>query len=542
MAHPLYVLGYIAVTSSTFTHRCATTAAPQQHPAALAHAAANGTSCPYALSTILNAACELWSSQTRSDYCSASLPCTVAGNHLKWPTRALLGSQLTRRIDVIKAAHESGCAYAHVPLAEPAMWGERYFNLGACGHDTIGCSCQVAAATFGAKWRAIDPAGKFLRRGPSAPRLGSLLASLRTRLQPAPTPWYDDGGADELQVAVHLRRGDLASHGLESDQGRWVPDEYYEEILPRLVRALSAAAPVVVHICSEMATGWSPQAAARWETMLCAAGVRRVAFHLGEPWPAGWKSTNTTNADIMETFYHMIDADVLLTSVSGFSKAAAHYSAGLVLQLSGSQAAACQGRSDGGDAASCVHRLPLPPRCTASTEARLQKIQQEAEHVDYQCCFGRWRNATTRASHCIKGCLAIGDDIRARSPPPERRKHAVGEEPDDAMPMWTPVYKSWVWCNARSRADLLKQLHSAAKRTPWEASVRHAAAALVARKAAMHVQLAPGSASREVELPSPVWKSTWSLLLQSKALAAVGGNKARARLLGASCCRKNGKR
>ena len=108
--------------------------------------------------------------------------------------------------------------------------------------------------------------------------MGSLLPALRARLRRVGTPWYDGGGgggrssANDLQVAVHLRRGDLSSHGLESDQSRWVPDEYYEQVLPRLVRALANVAPVVVHVCSELPAGWSPTAAARWEALLHAAG------------------------------------------------------------------------------------------------------------------------------------------------------------------------------------------------------------------------------------------------------------------------------
>ena len=77
-------------------------------------------------------------------------------------------------------------------------------------------------------------------------------------------------------------------------QSRWVPDEYYEEVLPRLVRALATAAPVVVHLCSELPVAWSPRAAASWESLLRAAGARRVAFHFGAPWPKGWKSSGVT--------------------------------------------------------------------------------------------------------------------------------------------------------------------------------------------------------------------------------------------------------
>ena len=81
------------------------------------------------------------------------------------------------------------------------------------------------------------------------------------------------------------------------------------------------AAPVAVHVVSEMAPGWNSGVSSRWKALLCAAGARRVAFHLGHPWPASWSSTFGINKDIIETFHHMADADVLLTAVSGFSKA-----------------------------------------------------------------------------------------------------------------------------------------------------------------------------------------------------------------------------
>ena len=459
-----------------------------------------------------------------ADYCSSRLPCTVAGNHAKWPAHALLGSQLVRRIDAIRMASSLGCSYAHLPLAGPAAWAESHFGLGGCKASAASCTtCTRTGPTFGSEWHAIDR-GKFLWRGrpplagnSGGPLASRLLKALRARLHSGATPWFSDHGssAEELQVAVHLRRGDLASHGLESDRTRWVPDEYYEEILPRLVRAIATAAPVAVHVCSEMPAGWSSRAAEGWERLLCAAGARRVEFHFGQPWPSGWKSTKETDAGILETFHHMADADVLVTAVSGFSKAAAQYSAGLVLHLSGGQPGACVDRHpkpadlpadarlrEGVGTVDCVHRLPPPPRCTASTEERLQRILREPGHVDFQCCFGRWRNATLRSGHCLSRCLPIGDDIRARRPTPERHKHAVGDEPDGGMPMWTPVHVAWVWCGARSRAELLKQVRAAAANSPWETSLQRAAAALVRWKGSL----------RQSSRHRRSWASLWKLL------------------------------
>eukprot|EP00966_Prymnesium_polylepis_P022558 518832-Prymnesium_polylepis.1 len=138
--------------------------------------------------------------------------------------------------------------------------------------------------------------------------------------------------------------------------------------------------------------------------------------------------------DIMETMHHMVDADVLLPAASGFSKAATKYSLGLVLSTASSRAK---------DAP--LPHLPTPPRCTASTEERLQRVYNEPEHVDFQCCFGRWRNDTKHSSTskgCISTCLAIGDEMRRRFP--SRGRPAAGDdESEERMPIWNAPHASW---------------------------------------------------------------------------------------------------
>ena len=182
----------------------------------------NTSLCHSALSTLYDAACP-----GTSDYCSTSLPCKLSGDHSKWPI-ALLGSQLTRRLDVIKNAVESGCHYVHAPMIGPVAWAEDLFNLGR--------QCPSRApATFDSSWRK---AGKFLRTGNKGrPHASSAIRSIRSRLVRTPTPSYDDSGgtAGELQLAVHIRRGDLSYHAFGSDQQRWVPDDYYGNDLPMLV-------------------------------------------------------------------------------------------------------------------------------------------------------------------------------------------------------------------------------------------------------------------------------------------------------------------
>ena len=528
----------------------------------------SGRHCHPSLVVLDTLACDGWqhlavpstpaaepSTNTTTDYCSLQHTCVLAGDHSKWPMNALLGSQLNRRLDAIHKAHEQGCAYAHVPLQPPVEWAESHFRLGACEADHARCSCPRAPRSFDAQWTA-DRSGKFMQHGTDGPRLSRTALAIRARLPLASTPWFDgsaDGAevpADELQVAIHLRRGDLSGHRLESDASRWVPDEYYEVMLPQLVSALAAASPIAVHVCSEWAAGWT-SLAARWESHLLGAGAKRVRFHLGTPWPTSrerWGAhSNATNRDLIETFHHLVDADVLVTSLSGFSRAAARYSLGLVLQLRGTQPGECQRppkstssdqhrrkrktatssaaaasleartgedeRSNhsrmaqtGEDGRPCLHRLPIPPTCTASTEARLERVVTEAEHVDFQCCGGRWRNATPRATHCIAACLAAGDDLRRRRPSASRRKHVEGDPVDDGMPIWSGPFQAWVWCAAKSRSQLLTQLHASSKRTPWELSVSRATADLAARRAALRADMIDFGHARQG------WRSIWHLL------------------------------
>ena len=464
--------------------------------------------CHSALTPLLDAAC------ARGDYCSVAPSasqkpqCDVSGNHKAWPV-ALLGSQLTRRLDVVKAAVENGCRYVHTPLLGPVAWAESHFNLGR--------GCMQSPAAFGADWRPTDKAGKMLKKGgggkwhklPPRRNRSSAVASVRHRLSAVTTPWYRAAASDVI-LAVHVRRGDLSYQALQSDQSRWVPDEYYEEMLPRVVRALRAAAPAVqVHVITDapdpamvQAPGWAGQLTSRWERLVKAAGASELRVHVGEAWPKTWNSSDRVNADIMRTWQHMIDADVLIPANSGFSKAASRYSLGLVLSFSRARVFECD---KGAKPSTCLQRLPPPPKCTASTAERLSRVISEAHHVDYQCCFGRWRNETT--SKCIPGCLAIGEDLRTRRP----RMAALNAEGGygRSMPTWSAAHACWVWCHAeQTRGDLIRHVHADAKRTPWETSLRHATGALVKAKAALH----QAHAATKGRAPSARWRSLWQLV------------------------------
>ena len=58
-------------------------------------------------------------------------------------------------------------------------------------------------------------------------------------------------------------------------------------------------AAVAVHLMSERSPSWSSKAEDQWRGLLTRAGARRVAFHLGRPWPPGWNSSSDTNEDIV---------------------------------------------------------------------------------------------------------------------------------------------------------------------------------------------------------------------------------------------------
>ena len=107
------------------------------------------SSCHRALATLAAVACvRLRSGELRGDYCSGGGPtaagyaCIISGNTAKWPIHALLGSQLTRRLDVMKQAVAHGCDYAH------ARAGCETFDLGR--------SCARSPRTFDYGWRRFE--------------------------------------------------------------------------------------------------------------------------------------------------------------------------------------------------------------------------------------------------------------------------------------------------------------------------------------------------------------------------------------------------
>jgi len=134
-----------------------------------------------------------------------------------------------------------------------------------------------------------------------------------------------------VQIAVHVRRGDLslpdrltARGRAQPDrlnpfsEGRWLPDEYYLRELPRVVAAAAkTGSRVEVHIMSEGLAAWAPLQP-RYEAALMAAGAAAVHFHL-------------ESKQLYETLSHLIEADVLMLAPSSFSLVASAYSLGVQL-------------------------------------------------------------------------------------------------------------------------------------------------------------------------------------------------------------------
>jgi len=143
---------------------------------------------------------------------------------------------------------------------------------------------------------------------------------------------------------VHVRRGDLSTSTHWSAMGRWVPDQYYESILPQLARLCGA--PTTFHVISEGELEWG-FVRPRWESLLTAAGVT-VAWHLGE--------------EILPTLSHLAESDLLIGARSGFSTTGAAYHLGL----------SNVPRLFLGDVRI---RLPTPPRCSCLQTPHLTALR-----------------------------------------------------------------------------------------------------------------------------------------------------------------------
>jgi hypothetical protein len=218
------------------------------------------------------------------------------------------GAQISARISTMILARLKGLTYAHTPVsdvahrpsdASEAEWAEaweNFFNLGAG---------EVQAADLGYPLRPVAKPHRFWPRSRSLhvvahchrltnhhPEAWAAIApSLRERYHLSPKPELAGYGHGRVQIAVHLRRGDVASSG---EFAQWfTPDEV---ILKRLERVLEVV------------------------------GKERARVRLfSEGKPEDFKAFTDLGAvlhldeDVFATFHHLVKSDVLIMAKSTFS-------------------------------------------------------------------------------------------------------------------------------------------------------------------------------------------------------------------------------
>ena len=115
--------------------------------------------------------------------------------------------------------------------------------------------------------------------------------------------------ADRLNVALHIRRGDVAKMRAENDSNwreRWVEVDYFVNVARGIIQALPAV-PIAFHVYSQ---GNTPE-------LDPLRALPNVHFHLDE--------------DARISFHHMSIADILVCSPSSFSFKAGMISRGVKL-------------------------------------------------------------------------------------------------------------------------------------------------------------------------------------------------------------------
>lgn len=221
------------------------------------------------------------------------------------------GAQISARISTMICARLKGLTYAHSPVSDvahvppettPAAWSQAWedcFSLGAG---------EVPAAEIEARGYPVVAVPKPHRFFPRSRRLqvvahchkvtdhhpeawAAIAPQLREKYFLSPKPQltgYDDG---RVQVAVHLRRGDVGSSGRFSE--RFTADDL---VLARLRRVVEIIGPdhATVRLFSQ-----GPPEDFRAFTDL------GVQLHLDD--------------DVFESFHHFVRSDVLFTAKSTFS-------------------------------------------------------------------------------------------------------------------------------------------------------------------------------------------------------------------------------
>lgn len=221
------------------------------------------------------------------------------------------GAQISARISTMILARMKGLGYAHSPVSEvahapagldDAAWSrtwEDFFNL---GHD------ELPAAELEAKGyplRTVKKPHRFFPRSGCLqvvahchkvtdrhPEAWAAIAPLlRERYSLTAKPGlgdYDDG---RVQIAVHLRRGDVGSSGRFSE--RFTGDDV---VLERLRKVIAAVGQDRARV--RLFSQGAPESFSAFTTL-------GASLHLDD--------------DVFETFHHFVRSDLLFLAKSTFS-------------------------------------------------------------------------------------------------------------------------------------------------------------------------------------------------------------------------------
>ena len=218
------------------------------------------------------------------------------------------GAQVSARISTMILARLKGLTYAHTPLSDVAhapagvaqeTWArdwEDFFNLGA-GEASAGSIPYPERAV--AKPHRFFPRSRHLHVVAHCHKVtdhhpeawGAIAPDLAEKYELSPKPGLDGYADSKVQIAVHLRRGDVGSSGRFSE--RYTGDEV---VLERLEKVLQV-------------TGKE--------------GAKIRLFSEGDPADfqafADLGADLHLNDDVFETFHHFVKSDLLFLAKSTFS-------------------------------------------------------------------------------------------------------------------------------------------------------------------------------------------------------------------------------
>src|SRR5262245_4738146 len=231
------------------------------------------------------------------------------------------GAQAMARVSAMVAARVAGVRYMHAPFALmqhapsardvwAAQW-ERFLGLGV-GETEVPADARFMKLDKFAAGPPVDPEriviwrpGYRLPRKVAAPILDALRPKLRAayRLHDKSAIPVHCGPDGTLTVAVHLRRGDVAKLAPH----RYVSDAFMLRSIALLRQALEPLGrPHVINLYSE--------GDASAFAVFTDCGCRLFL-----------------DIDPFETFHNLVQADILLTGLSSFSRLAGLLSEGIVI-------------------------------------------------------------------------------------------------------------------------------------------------------------------------------------------------------------------